>query len=421
MTSNMLNANSAVYGDIPNYGEKYLSPDFVKACNDRVFITARTGDELIILSKDKIQRRVALGGHPSGVAISKDGKIAYVSADSDKFTEFYGIITGVESDIFDECGRIRIVVLENEPKDRIFQYNKNTDFLDVGIDEIKSSSKDLSGSGIYYFRTLKESEDVLQSVSRPKWFEGYGEQAIAEITTFDSYSGSIARATVNDKRIYFTGSKLVAIYEDEGEFKVKYITWMELHGRQTDGAKIAFYSQGKTEYPEIALITGGLSKVGSYYSKSGIVTAKENIINEEGEQCVSLTVVSDSIKNYSISKAEADKIPLYSLITYYDEIKFSANQIRLNNVEASLSGEHGTWGTPFESGVIDTVAGSRVYFNNGEALYFNQSGYFIVAHDAESQNDRLRFKPATAADIQNGDMVYYYAQSGQIDIAIVIS
>ena len=79
LASSLLNANPAVYGDIPDYGEKYLSPDFVKACKDRIFITARTGDELIILSKDKIQRRVALGGHPSGVALSKDGKIAYVS------------------------------------------------------------------------------------------------------------------------------------------------------------------------------------------------------------------------------------------------------------------------------------------------------------------------------------------------------
>ena len=73
------NANPAVYGDIPDYGEKYLSPDFVKSSGERIFITARTGDELVILAKDKIQRRIALGGHPSGVAISKDGKIAYVS------------------------------------------------------------------------------------------------------------------------------------------------------------------------------------------------------------------------------------------------------------------------------------------------------------------------------------------------------
>ncbi len=71
--------NPAVYGDIPDYGEKYLSPDFVKINKDRVFVTARTSDELIILNKGKIERRVQLGGHPSGVAITKDVKFAFVT------------------------------------------------------------------------------------------------------------------------------------------------------------------------------------------------------------------------------------------------------------------------------------------------------------------------------------------------------
>lgn len=69
----------AVYGDIPDYGEKYLSPDFVKAHGDRLFVTARTGDELLILKNDKLEKRVALGGHPSGVAVSPAGKFAFVS------------------------------------------------------------------------------------------------------------------------------------------------------------------------------------------------------------------------------------------------------------------------------------------------------------------------------------------------------
>ena len=71
--------SSPVYGDIPDYGEKYLSPDFVKVHGERVYVTARTGDELIILKGDKIERRIKLNGHPSGVAVSKDGKYAFVT------------------------------------------------------------------------------------------------------------------------------------------------------------------------------------------------------------------------------------------------------------------------------------------------------------------------------------------------------
>lgn len=72
--------NPAVYSDVPDYGEKYLSPDFVVSTTDGgLAITCRTGDELLLLSPDKkVSKRIQLGGHPAGVALSADGKTAYV-------------------------------------------------------------------------------------------------------------------------------------------------------------------------------------------------------------------------------------------------------------------------------------------------------------------------------------------------------
>ena len=40
----------SVYGDIPDYGEKYLSPDFVKLGKSALAVTCRTGDELLPVS-----------------------------------------------------------------------------------------------------------------------------------------------------------------------------------------------------------------------------------------------------------------------------------------------------------------------------------------------------------------------------------
>lgn len=72
--------NPSVYGDIPDYGERYLSPDFLQTgAGGNLFVTCRTGDELLILNSDKVQKRIPLPGHPSGVAVSHDGKTAYVS------------------------------------------------------------------------------------------------------------------------------------------------------------------------------------------------------------------------------------------------------------------------------------------------------------------------------------------------------
>ena len=73
-------AEYEVFGDIPNYGEKYLSPDFIVPASDgSILVTARTGRELLILKNDKLEGKVELGGFPSGLAVSKDAKTAYVS------------------------------------------------------------------------------------------------------------------------------------------------------------------------------------------------------------------------------------------------------------------------------------------------------------------------------------------------------
>lgn len=74
-------APAHVYGDIPDYGEKYLSPDFVRLGKAALAVTCRTGDELLLLDPQsrEVRSRVALGGHPSGLALSPDGKFAYVT------------------------------------------------------------------------------------------------------------------------------------------------------------------------------------------------------------------------------------------------------------------------------------------------------------------------------------------------------
>ncbi len=352
-----------------------------------------------------------------------NGKVSYVSSTKDNYVEFYGIVTGFNTDIFGEKGEIRLIVIGSDLTENMYEFTEKTDFADITTKELEEKVKDIEGKGIYYFKIDKNYPTVIKAISRPKWFEGYGEEAIAEVSTFDSYSGLIARATVNNKRIYFTGSKIIAVYEDDEGFKARFITWMELHGRQTEGegVKIAFYSQGRTEYPEIALITGGVNKIGSYYSRKGIVIGKELAINEKGEECVSLEILSDGVKKYNTSVQEANKIPLYSLINFYDEIKFSNSQIYLESVDAILSGDYTTWNDTFQSGIIESVAGTRVYFADGEAMYFNQSGYFIVSYDSETQNNKLRFKVATTADIQNGDTIYYLGESGQINMAVIVS
>ncbi len=61
---------AGVYGDIPDYGAEYLSPEFiVRVAPEKFLVTARTGDKLLLLEKGKVKKSVALAGHPSGVAV----------------------------------------------------------------------------------------------------------------------------------------------------------------------------------------------------------------------------------------------------------------------------------------------------------------------------------------------------------------
>ncbi len=72
------NQQPEIYGDIPDYKEYYLSPDFVKTAKDKIFVSCRTGKALLIVEGKKI-RKINLPNFPSGLDITKDAKTAFVS------------------------------------------------------------------------------------------------------------------------------------------------------------------------------------------------------------------------------------------------------------------------------------------------------------------------------------------------------
>ena len=69
---------AVVYGDIPDYKEYYLSPDFIKSAKNKLVISARTGKALVVFEDGKA-RKISLPNFPSGLAVSADGNIAFVS------------------------------------------------------------------------------------------------------------------------------------------------------------------------------------------------------------------------------------------------------------------------------------------------------------------------------------------------------
>ncbi len=73
-------SNPQIFGDIPDYGENYMSPDFVKVLPPNIIlVTCRTSNELLKLVDEKPVSKLKLPSHPSGLAVTSDGKTAYVT------------------------------------------------------------------------------------------------------------------------------------------------------------------------------------------------------------------------------------------------------------------------------------------------------------------------------------------------------
>lgn len=68
-------ANDArFFGEIVDYGEEYLSPEYLASPNKNTLIVGcKTGDKLILLKNDKLASSLNLGARVSGVCVAKDG------------------------------------------------------------------------------------------------------------------------------------------------------------------------------------------------------------------------------------------------------------------------------------------------------------------------------------------------------------
>ncbi len=72
--------SAEVYGDIPDYGQYYLSPDFVRCGGGKIAVSARTGKAVLTLDGNgKVLSKIPLPTFSSGVDISKDGKTLFAT------------------------------------------------------------------------------------------------------------------------------------------------------------------------------------------------------------------------------------------------------------------------------------------------------------------------------------------------------
>ena len=62
------------FGDIIDYGENYLSPEFIASHDGKtILVGCKTGDKVLTIKNDKVSSSLDLGARVSGLCVAKDG------------------------------------------------------------------------------------------------------------------------------------------------------------------------------------------------------------------------------------------------------------------------------------------------------------------------------------------------------------
>lgn len=339
---------------------------------------------------------------------------------------FYGVVSGVRSDIFGETADVELYKVKGTSIEKGI-YNVDFDKIKSGItaDELKNNAKSISKNCLYKF-TVNANNKIL-SIQKPEIF--YGLKENAEYTIPGWVSDSSAYFAMDGVRVYLDSqAPITYVYSDEEGFKVSSITWNTIKGKNATGAKLSFYGEEKTAYPEFVFMSGGTMGIYKSTSLYGIYTGYTEGLNAKGEPCKMARIITNSgAKEYCLDdetiRLMEEETGGEGLVIVYTEHNFSnsGNEISYNSTVCRLSDKSALWETKdtvnadgLHEGTVDTIAGNRVYFDDGTAYYMtHESSYKSIA----SVNDNTpgeRFKKIELKDIQPGDKVYYYLVSGSI-------
>ena len=345
---------------------------------------------------------------------------------------FYGIVSGVQSDIFNETAEIELYKVKGTSIEKGI-YSIDSDKLKAGvtIEELKNNAKSISKNILYKFDV--NSDNKILSITKPEAF--YGLEANNEFLIGGWVSDSSSYFTVDGVRVYLdAAAPITYIYKDEDGFSVSSITWNTIKGRNANGAKISFYGSEMTAYPEFILMCGGPSGIYKSTAIYGIYTGYTEGINGEGEVCKIARIITNAglkdfyVDDETIRGMEADTggaglVKIYTEHSYSD----SGNEISYDSTVCKLSTSSEYWETTetinangLHEGTVKAVAGNRVYFDDGTAYYMtHESAYKSVV----SFNDNApgqKFKKIELSELTPGDKVYYYMESGAI-YSIILS
>lgn len=338
-------------------------------------------------------------------------------------SKFYGVVEAVQKDRLDnKKAEIKLWACKDTAEPGIYYLTRYTKYLDeINLEELIQNSSNYSGQGIYLFEV--NSNGNILSVSRPQYFYGYGDQAVATISsTFANVS--YACVTISGSVLYFPNVPITAIHRLDDAFCVTQVDWKDLQGRSAPNAKLTFYGEGKESVPSLVVLTGNIQNIGALILKRGILTGKSRVMVGD-EIRYKLTVVSGSAATeYLVKESVAQSLPKYALLRYYDDVKFWGDDIYILS-HIDLTANHDSWeltqtkgSTGLHRGTVEKADKNRLcFYEDGGSAYFmhpDQSIYLTYYENVK------KFDKLDVNDIQEGDTVYYFIEAGDIKVVILL-
>lgn len=345
---------------------------------------------------------------------------------------FYGIVSGVQSDIFGETAEIELYKVKGAVIEK-GTYTVNIKKLNTGItiDDLENNAKSLSGACLYKFDANSENE--ILSITKPETFSGLEKNSEVSLGYVSDYSTPYF--AVGKVRVYFDAkAPITYIYKGEDGFNVESITWSTIRAKYATGATLSFYGGEIMPYPEFILMAGGSSGLYKSTVLYGIYTGYTEGINSKGEVCkIARIITNTGPKNYFLDdetiKQMEEETGGAGLVKIYTNLLYSntANEISYDSVVCKFSDKVEKWEiteTVHEDGLheatVKAVSGNRVYFDDETAYYMTHESAYKSVLSVNDYTPGERFKSIELKEIKPGDKVYYYLVSGTIYSIILV-
>lgn len=378
--------------------------------------TYKTGEVVYELLDNEVQAYFA-----------PNGKVSFVekSTGESKLERFYGVVSGInEPNGLENDSKIELYKVDEIVEKAVYTITKKTTYKDgLNLSALAANAKNTNGEGIYYFTANGKGE--ITEIEECTPFTGYGAEAKWSGTAFTNEILPVVTMP-NNKQLYFDGTTIIGIYEENNEFVVSKINWTSVYGRSVGGtATLEFFSRDEAAQPEIAVLCGAINNMPQTENAYGVVTKKFYALNDDEDTVNTVEIMaSNGTRTYYVSDEVFERLSVNDFISFAQRLTNTKDQLIVSEI-IDMSGDIDEWkvslttGAGLQRGVVRNIDSKRLYIESDspDDVYFMHPYACYVLKAVSNKNQK--FSAITISDISIGDKVCYYLRDGEIRVIIV--